>query len=521
MSVRRSAARSCSIRIVNIYATGYRYYGEGSGQLPEKLRLGRLKEFYEVYREQLPRWLPAERVPVHNVTFPAPIDGIAVREVDTLLFALPSNQVVMAVILDLTTLPLTNRENARPTSAVLAECIEVNLRLERRDLSEHLQLLAARIDGLELDQNDVALLPERHQLVFVPRLGSDEDVPDDEVVDEIVYREEPPYREEFTGMQKPEQLNQKRPGNAGTVPRQATLGVVTPYVSLIYGHEGFVEDSILLSTVQAVGTASRFRQIWHEAYRQVRVFRNEKQRQEAGEQSRADLEELADNLGNLEFDLTFSVEFPLMRIESFHSALYAAMDLPAQAQTLSQMFTQLGGSLKSEITAIDIRERRKDEGRQKWNSVAASILSLIGVSVGFVVAFLGINATQVDNSSMWSSRYAPLYFTAGLFALTPVALILFPYLRDWSARRTDRRDLRYGSGLTVFGLLLGALAYLDDRVSASRFVVDALGKSVAIFLVVVGLVPAVLRLARWIAGWRAQGSAAAWRRGPGPAPLRR
>ena len=48
---------------------------------------------------------------------------------------------------------------------------------------------------------------------------------------------------------------------------------------------------------------------------------------EAGLQTRADLEELADNLGNLGFDLTFSVEFPLIRIETFQTALYEAMDL--------------------------------------------------------------------------------------------------------------------------------------------------------------------------------------------------
>jgi hypothetical protein len=212
--------------------------------------------------------------------------------------------------------------------------------------------------------------------------------------------------------------------------------VVTPYVSLFFKQQRVVEDSILLSTVHAVGTASRFRQIWHEAYTQVRDFREFKQKQEAGIQTRADLEELTDNLGNLEFDLTFSVEFPLMRIESFQTALYEAMDLSAQAATLSQMFREIRGSLESESTAIDVRERRRNEGRQRWNAFAASILSLVGVSAGFVIAFLGTNVTEVPSDtraeSMWSEHYASLYLIAGLTALTPAFLILFPYLRDWT-----------------------------------------------------------------------------------------
>lgn len=113
----------------------------------------------------------------------------------------------------------------------------------------------------------------------------------------------------------------------------------------------------------------RFRQIWREAHHHVREFRRNDQKQGVGVQQRKELEAPVDRLGNLEFDLTFSIEFPLMRIESFHSALYQAMDLEKQADTLSRMFTQLAGSIRSEITAIDIRERQWDEYKQRWNAI--------------------------------------------------------------------------------------------------------------------------------------------------------
>jgi hypothetical protein len=442
--------------------------------------------------------------------------------VDTLLFALPSDQVVLAVVIGFTSAPLTSRSAATPTSAVLEQCITEKLLIHGQPLSAYLTSLApaaglkvpeepaskpgrsrARGSGQHPSQPRPAhqvIEPERHQLVFVPRSSPDEAVPSAEVIDEIVFREEPPYREEFTRMKRPKQLNQKRPGpNPEDQPSDWTLGVVTPYVTLVYGHMDFVEDSILLSTVHAVGTASRFRQIWREAYRQVRIFRTENQRQDTGQQDRDDLEDLADSLGNLEFDLTFSVEFPLMRIESFHSALYSAMDLPGQAKTLSQMFNQLGGSVKSEITAIDIREKRLEEARQRWNSVAAGILSVIGVSVGFVVAFLGVNASQVSNDkSMFSPHYAWLYFLAGLFALTPLALIMFPYLREWSDGRSDWRDVWYGLGSIGVGVGIGVLAEFDDKLFDSRKVPDAVLKSVAIFFVLLGTILVVLRCVRML-----------------------
>lgn len=140
------------------------------------------------------------------------------------------------------------------------------------------------------------------------------------------------------------------------------------------------EASIFLSTVHAVGTAARFRHIWREAYHQVLQCREQKQAMVAGEQTRDNLEILADNLGNLELDLMFSVEFPLLRIETFQSDLYKAMDLGTQANALSQMFDQLGGSLRSEITAIEVREQRRTEAIQ-WREESRIERQKLGRSV--------------------------------------------------------------------------------------------------------------------------------------------
>jgi hypothetical protein len=494
-----------------MYSLAWHYHGKSSQDLPKELELGELRRHYELYREQLPRLLPDEflggKDTAENVSLDKPVAGISLTKSDAMLFTLPSDQVVLAVVFGFTTAdPLDRPACVRAIANVLEQSIKGQVTMAGVDLAQHVESTLpvgpVETTGWERDTlGDSPLHPERHQLVFITRHDESESVPSPEAIHDIVYRDTPPYREEFARLQEPEQLN------LSANDTKVTLGIVTPYVSLLYGHERYVEDSIFLSTVHAVGTASTFRQIWHESYKQVREFRDQGQAKEPGAQTRAALEKLADNLGNLEFDLTFSVEFPLMRIETFHSALYEAMDLSSQATALSQMFSQLGGSLRSEITAIDVRERRRDDGRQRWNAFAAAVLSLIGVSVGFVIAFLGINTTQVPSGdkqlSMWDSRFATVYLVAGLFALVPVFLILFPYLRDWvnnvnkvdkPSEREDRRPLWTGlAALAAGGVLFAGAVFVDDS-TGRDLVIDALLKSIGVLALLVGLSLTGLRL---------------------------
>ncbi|MFI6072228.1 hypothetical protein ACIA5C_11630 [Actinoplanes sp. NPDC051343] len=383
-------------------------------------------------------------------------------------------------------------------SDILDRGIEGRFKVADNTLNQHLMGFPFGSDTGERwkSTGNGGLLPERHQLIFVTP-PADAHKPRDGEIDNLLFRHSRPYSKEFARVLRPEQLNE-------TTTDRVTLGVVSTYVSLLYGHQREVEDSIYLSTVHAVGTASIFRQIWHDSYRQVREFRMTGQAQVAGEQTRDALEGLADNLGNLEFDLTFSVEFPLMRIETFHTALYEAMDLSGQARALSQMFGQLGGSVRSEITAIDVRERRRDEERQKWNAFAAGVLSLLGVSVGFVIAFLGVNAKEVPNApavSMWSPRFAPLYLVAGLFALVPVFFILFPYLREWSRARTGRRPMAVGASTLLLGIVIIGVASLVDGRSGHTLVLDAVLKAIGVLGLLIGASLVGLRLRyRYAAG---------------------
>lgn len=255
---------------------------------------------------------------------------------------------------------------------------------------------------------------------------------------QLIYRVNPPYRAEFTRLRRPDGLNQSR----------STFGAVSPAVSFLYGHSDDVENSVFLTTIQAVGTASRFQQIWQEAYRQVRRFQEDKQAKVAGEQERKDLETLADEMGNLELDLAFSVEtaadlglrIPSSQIDSFHEDLYEVMQIRTRANTVSQMFIRLGGSIRSELTAIESRERQKEEARRLRSAVAFGALSFVLAPVGFVIGFFGINANQIHPStSMWNWHYYHwAYAAATLLALVPLLVWAFLYgadtVRRWRPR---------------------------------------------------------------------------------------
>jgi heme exporter protein D len=449
------------IRVISIYATRWRHRQFTDRQpQPEHLGLGRLEEFYALFRGQLPQVIcrtphavgdlaftgPDDLHPADGGAGPGTIGPVTVTRAESWLFGLPSDQVVAVLDFDFVSGPLD--VDPTPTTKVLERCAYAQLCVDGLNLERHIAALATKACAEEIDTNTM-LPPERHQVVFAPYVPGGQ-LPGEDILKTIIYRVDPPNRPEFMKVRRPSGLNEA----------EHTLGAVTPYVSLLYGHQEYIENSVFLTAVHAVGTTARFRQIWHKAHGQVRDFRYKVQNPQVGKQRRADMEILVDELGNLELDLSFSVEtsadlgllIPSLRLESFHRELYKAMELRERADTVSRMFSRLDASIRSELTAIEIRERQADEDKRLRRDAAVSVLTFIGVPVGFLVAFFGINATQVNNDwSIFSMRhYWPVYLAAGLLALTP--LVAFAVLNGRALRRSrkDRRErqarLRGNSG---------------------------------------------------------------------------
>lgn len=430
-----------SVRVISIYATRWRYRAEAVFALPDDFDLGRLGEFYSLFKDQLPRLLAHETA--EAVTFTRPGPDVDLAGVQTWLFALPSDQVVAALVADVRCPDLEG--DPIGVLRVLDACAYADIAVGDSTVGEHFDALAQRVRAEEIPEGAPAgqahwLPPERHQIVFAPPFP-ERILPREETIKRVLFRIDPPYREEFMQVEQPSGLNQE----------QRTLGAVTPYVSFLYGHQRYVENSAFLTAVQAVGTAARFRQIWYDASQRVSTFRRTKQAQDIGKQRREDMEELVDELGNFELDLSFSVEtsadlgllIPSLRIESYHRALYKVMELRTRANTVSQMFTRLDSSIRSEITAIDIREREESDRMRVIAAIGAAVLSFVGVLSSCLLAFFGINAREVDGAlSMFDPRYLPVYLAAVGLAVLPGIVLALVFGRTWlrSRRATRRRE---------------------------------------------------------------------------------
>jgi hypothetical protein len=456
MSVEDDAADIPDVRVISVYATRWRWQSEVDDVGFEHLVLGRLEEFYNLFREQLPKVLAHVKHDPNSVTFP-PLEGepvastkmagLPVTKAELWLFALPSDQLVAALDLEFQSPPL-DVDTSR-TINVLEHGAYGQISIDGKLIEGHISDLARKAKAMvPKEEVDTSILPpERHQIVFAAGIG---ELADGEKTREekekrieatiglILYRSDPPYRPQFMPLYRPTGLNTEN-----------AIGAVTPYVSLLSGHPDYVENSVFLTVVQAVGTSARFRQIWHRAHRRVREFRRN-QAEDVGKQTKKAMEILADELGNLELDLSFSVEasadlgllIPLLRIESFHKDLYAAMELRERAETVSRMFTRLDATIRSELTAIEIRDQRAEEQRRFRRNAAVSVLSFIAVPLGFLLAFFGINAQQVDQhlSIFDWGHYLTVYIAAAALALTPLIAFLVIVGRAWMKGRKDKLE---------------------------------------------------------------------------------
>ena len=313
---------------------------------------------------------------------------------------------------------------------LLEDCYFGDMQIGGATAEEYAHTMAAQLGA---DTNaEPGFLPERHQVVF-----DEEPAPEDhdDLIQRLIYRTNLPYRKEHSSIRYPGELN-RRPG---------WLAAVGPYVSVICGHPDFIENAVFLSAVQAVGAAAQLRAIRQAAYADVRQFRNLEAEGGTTRDRRRVLERIADQLGDLELELSYSVEasadlgllVPSLRVASFHQALYESMGLAGKAVTAGRMLQRLGSAIRAELTAIESIERRADENRRVRYAVAVGFVSAVAIPASLILAFLGINASQVSTRrSMFSHQYLGMYLTVAAVIALGAVLSLALYARQ-------RRDARH------------------------------------------------------------------------------
>ncbi|TKA00194.1 hypothetical protein FCI23_43395 [Actinacidiphila oryziradicis] len=307
------------------------------------------------------------------------------------------------------------------------------------------QLAADRI-GCTSNGNENApeFLAERHQLVF-RRVDTPQDVPDDDTIQRVIYRSDLPYRTEHSSIRYPMELNR----------RPTTVGALGPYVSLLCGNQDYIENCLLISAVQAVGSAARLRQVREVAYAYVHKFRQRTAGQGGAHDRRTVLEDISDGLSQLELELSYSVEVgsdigmlvPALRVESFHQELFAAMGLTERAATIGQMLTRLSNAIGAELTSVQSMEQRAADRRRVRTVVAVTFVTTISGTLGLVFGFFGVNARQVDQRrSMFDNHYAPIYTLIVAIFLCAMAIFMGMRLQERWEERRDRSRRRTWDG---------------------------------------------------------------------------
>jgi hypothetical protein len=415
------------IRVTSIYATPWHLTSTPANtDLPGYLRLWRFEEYYRLSADQLPGVLNRETLDHTTLKFRRWTRADRLTGARIWLFALPSGQIAAALSLD---------AHVELIEAIdlLEDCYFADVSAGETTVEEQASTLAVQL-GADTDAGR-EFLPERHQIVLDASPAPDGDGGED-LVQRLIYRADLPYRKEYSAIRYPAELN-RRPG---------WLAAVGPYVSVICGHPDFLQNAIFISAVQAVAAAAQLRAIRQAAYADVRQFRSLQAADGSTANRRRTLERIADQLGDLELELSYSVEatadlgllIPSLRASSFHNALYESMSLADKAITAGNMLERLSAAISAELTAIESAERRTDDNRRIRYAVAVGFVSVVAIPASLILAYLGINASQVNpDLSMFSDRYLSMYLAVTGVILLAAILFAGLYLQQ---RRNSRHQ---------------------------------------------------------------------------------
>lgn len=177
-------------------------------------------------------------------------------------------------------------------------------------------------------------------------------------------------------------------------------------------------------------------------------------------EARALISSLSRSLNDHQLRLVFGVEayidsllIPETIIEGYQVSLYEAMGIGTALQNSSRMMQRLTSVIEARAAALDADQAERDESRERNFSSLVAITTLLALPPALLLAFFGINSTDVDSArSIFDlGRYWPAYLSA--WAPFAVLVAVGYRLRRRSARLLIRHRLprqRKGSGSDGF-----------------------------------------------------------------------
>ena len=395
-----------AVAVANEFGVEFASRGDS---LTTHLSFDRLDSCYQTAGRQFPRVLYRGEMHSNAVDLPG-ISDDSMRTARMWILCLPHGALVLALTIEL--------------ACPVALCIPVmealhhkRFAIEGRTPWEAFQ--AALPDDIVPLVDKCVFGVNVHQLLYVSGDGTSHVVdpatgtPNRVAIAELIYRYQGNYsdtRLERSRIQYPPEANRGLESVAAT----------GPYVAVIAGQQGYVENAFFISAVQMLAAGSLLRRIRIEVYDELLRFRKlSDPRTAPPKMLRTQLAVMSRRLGHLELELSFGVEafetigslVPSLRVIDYHRAVFCAADMPDEAKTTATMLARLSHAIQSDLEVVRATERLADERRRLLGSVLIGLVTLVALPLGIVFGFFGINTTDVQSgaSLLDIAEYKVLY----------------------------------------------------------------------------------------------------------------
>lgn len=283
--------------------------------------------------------------------------------------------------------------------------------------------------------------PDLHQVLLLSPMLTGQTTADQVVeiqegfLRSIVYRVHVPQREGFTSIQFPPELNRSL----------TTIAAVGSFVSVLCGHQDYVENSVVLSATSIVSATTELRSIQESLLDGFSLVRD-KLGTLSRTQQRQTLGDISGQLAKHEMNLSQHVEsvadiglwIPSLRVEDYHRTLVSSVRLMERSEIIGKSIQRLTSIAAAKTQVLLAEEQQLQEHRRRSWALVVGLLTTLAIPTSFILAFFGISSPEVDaKTSIFDlHRYVGVYlFAFGMVGLSATIVTLFWLLGHPSRRR--------------------------------------------------------------------------------------
>lgn len=199
-------------------------------------------------------------------------------------------------------------------------------------------------------------------------------------------------------------------------------------VSIFSGWTPYLENAFTLTAISTISALGALRLSRHEAFAAMALAQDTTVA--SARNARALVSQLSDRLNEMQLDLSFSVEthidsilIPEMVVEAFQSSLSSAVGIRESLENTSRMLQRVGTVISARLSKLQAGDRERAERRDRLVAVLVAIASLLALPPALLLAFFGVNASNVHSNNSIFDLHA--YWGAYVLAWLPFILLVF------------------------------------------------------------------------------------------------